>query len=329
MKKAFCLLLLGLLSQAVFAQPVITSADLLSVGDIVITQPVVSTTFNPGAAGANQTWDFSALVADGTADTTFYISPAGTPYAANYPSSNIVAFFEGNAYSYYQTAGGKLFYYGETDPTTTLVLTDPATYFISPATYGTYLLDTIAGSISSGPLSGSVSGQVFFEGDGYGTLLLPTGPLTDVLRIKTTTVALATVPFLGTLTDSVFNYSWYKLGYKSPVLEMIEDTQWANGMVVDQTRYFNYYLSLTTGTKAPVTAPSIRVFPNPADDWVRVEGLEKPGRLVVRNTMGRLMMDKAIDPQEQVQVSGWGAGVYMCSVYAEDGSVRSIRLLVR
>ncbi|MEO6039603.1 MAG: hypothetical protein ABIQ93_14410, partial [Saprospiraceae bacterium] len=56
-------------------QPVITMQDLLKVGDRVITQPCTTTTFNAGAPGANQTWNFSQLGAEGPLDTAFYTSP--------------------------------------------------------------------------------------------------------------------------------------------------------------------------------------------------------------------------------------------------------------
>jgi hypothetical protein len=322
--------LLCFFTGALFAQPVITDTDLLGVGDIVITQPTTTETFNPGPAGANQTWDFSQIVSDGDPDTTFYISPVGTPYAASYPSSNIVGFFDGNSYGYYQTSGGKLFYWGSTDPMTALVLTDPATYFVSPATYGTFVLDTIAGTLNLGPISGSVVGQVYFEGDGYGTLQLPTGTYTDVLRIKTVTAAVATVPFLGTIIDSVFNYSWYKLGTESPLLEMIEDTQWSGGTVLDQTRYINYFQTITSGSSdlLPDRLP-VSIYPNPADaGQIRFVGLSGPTRLVIQNAAGQRVLEETVTPGDPVSIKKLGTGVYFCSLYTNRNQVQTVKLVV-
>ena len=128
MQKTLLLPLLCLSANALFAQPVITSADLLKVGDVVITQPCNTETFDPGGAGANQVWDFSQLMPEGPEDTTFYILPAGTPYEANYPSSNIVARFGEDEYGYYQTTADQLLYWGDQSPMSALVLTDPAIY---------------------------------------------------------------------------------------------------------------------------------------------------------------------------------------------------------
>lgn len=331
MKKTLLLSVICFSAIPFFAQPVITSADLLSVGDIIITQPCETTTFAPGSAGANQVWDFSQLIPEGAYDTTYYIVPEGTPYEADYPSSNIVGKFGSDSYGYYQITGDKLFFWGQADPTTALVLTNPATYFVSPVTFGTFVLDTIAGSLNAGPLSGSVTGEVFLEGDGYGTLMTPDATYSDVLRIKTTTVAIATVPFLGTIVDSVFNYSWYKLGIKSPVMEMIEDTQYAGATPIQQTRYINYFKEATSGYHLPIgsSRPNIQAYPNPAAQQVWFSDLTEPARLVMHNLAGQLVLEQNMLPGEPVSVKNLVSGIYICAVYTNNMPVQTIKLTIR
>ncbi len=325
MKNNLLIALLCLAVNAVFAQPIITNADLLKVGDMVITQPCNTEVFNPGGAGADQIWDFSQLVPEGPEDTTFYISPVGTPYEANYPSSNIVAKFGEAEYDYYQVANDQLLYLGYQEPTGSLLLTDPAVYFQSPTTFGTFLIDSIAGTLSAAPLQGSVVGHVYFSGDGYGTLQTPGSQFEDVLRVKTVTIAVATVPIFGNIIDSVFNYSWYKLGVKSPVLEMIDDTQWAGGAVLSQTRYVNYFRSITSGATEPgeTKGPLIQVFPNPTDDQIQFSRLEKSARVIIQNTAGQRVMDKTIDPSDHISLKNLGTGLYICSIYLQDGSTQT------
>ena len=198
-------------------------------------------------------------------------------------------------------------------------------------TFGTFLLDSIAGSLVATPLQGTIAGQVYFEGDGYGSLQTPGGQFSDVLRIKTITVAIATVPFLGNITDSVFNYSWYKLGIKSPVLEMIEDTQWANGAVLAQTRYVNFFRSITSGATEPGNSdqPLIRVFPNPTNDEVQFSGLENSARMVIQSIAGQQIMNENITPGDRISLKNLGAGLYICSIYLPDGSTQTVKLVVR
>lgn len=332
MKNNLLIILLCLSANTLFAQPTITSADLLKVGDVVITQPCNTEAFRPGTAGANQVWDFSTLIPEGAEDTTFYTSPVGTPYAANYPSSNIVAKFGEDEYGYYQTTADQLLYWGDQSPTSALLLTDPAVYFQSPVTFGTFLLDSIAGSLSAAPLQGTIAGHVYFSGDGYGTLTTPGGQFSDVLRTKTVTVAIATVPFLGTITDSVFNYSWYKLGIKSPVLEMIEDTQWAGGAVFSQTRYVNFFRSITTTKSTEPGDPNvslIQVFPNPTNDQVQFSGLEQAARLIIQNTNGQRILVENISPNAVISLKNLDQGLYICSFYLHDGSMQTVKLIVR
>ncbi len=296
----------------------------------MVTQPCNTTTFQPGSAGADQNWDFSQLVPNGPQDTTFYISPVGTPYAASYPASNIVARFGADGYGYYQTTSDRLFFWGQSDPSSALVLSDPAVYFQAPTTYGTFILDTIAGNNSLGALSGALQGQVYFQGDGYGDLQTPGGQYTNVLRIKTVTVALATLPFLGTITDSVFNYSWYKTGLETPVLEMIEDTQWSNGAVISQDRYVNFFQSLTTGT-AELRAeqmPRIQAFPNPTAGSVQLLGLERPATVTVCNTAGQVVLSAQIDPRETLHLENLAAGLYFCSVWTADKVPQLVKIIV-
>ena len=45
-------------------------------------------TFGPGPAGGMQVWDFSNAVIDDTAITQM-VMPSATPYASDYPSSNL------------------------------------------------------------------------------------------------------------------------------------------------------------------------------------------------------------------------------------------------
>jgi len=89
--KVFSLyLLLFLFVYSASAQITITSDDLIDVGDSV-TLAVADTTpagFNPGPPGANLHWDFSNIIMDTTSKLKF-LDPAGTPYGASFPSSNI------------------------------------------------------------------------------------------------------------------------------------------------------------------------------------------------------------------------------------------------
>lgn len=71
------------------AQITVTSADFPIIGSMVVNAVDTITPVSPGDAGTNQVWDFSNLVAS-RYDTTYFITPTGTPNYQNYPASNIV-----------------------------------------------------------------------------------------------------------------------------------------------------------------------------------------------------------------------------------------------
>jgi len=88
MKKIFLTLCSVLTSLAGFSQISLSASDIGAVGDQVITQ---ITSWNgpvPGA-GANQNYNFEGLEAAGSADTTYFVNPALTPFASNFTASNL------------------------------------------------------------------------------------------------------------------------------------------------------------------------------------------------------------------------------------------------
>ena len=84
---AIALMFLGVNS---FAQITVTDADLMSIGDIIYQgyDESPSSSISLGNAGPNQTWDFSTLQSQ-EYDTTKFINPIGTPFAADHPSANL------------------------------------------------------------------------------------------------------------------------------------------------------------------------------------------------------------------------------------------------
>src|ERR1700747_1948862 len=77
----------SLASATLLAQPTLTSAGMNPVlGDIYT--PKTTSYVAPGTAGANQTWNLSAMT--GTTTTTYTaVTVASTPYASTFPSASI------------------------------------------------------------------------------------------------------------------------------------------------------------------------------------------------------------------------------------------------
>jgi len=83
----------ALLPFAASAQITINSTDILGLlgkSQMFDSDTTNSITVNVGAAGANQTWDFRALVLRAERITYQFLAPAGTPFAASFPQANFV-----------------------------------------------------------------------------------------------------------------------------------------------------------------------------------------------------------------------------------------------
>lgn len=207
MKKIFTLILSSIALTGL-AQPTITSSMAPQPGQSETTYDVDETTVMPGPSGANQTWNFSTALPLGTSNTTNYINPNSTPYAALFPGTNLAI----------DQSSGTDTIYGYLQNTTSLTqilgvyanaqgqmlnfnYSNPQTVAAYPFTYNTTYTDLFAMSysISQGPLSITQFsyGSLAALGDAYGTLTTPSGTFTNCLRIKTITQQTDSQVFVG------------------------------------------------------------------------------------------------------------------------------------
>lgn len=92
------------------AQITIQAADVANAGDKVIYKTALNYSGSFGAAGANQTWDFSSLEGFGS-DTVHYLSPAQTPQGNVFAGANLAMLQDGQ-YLYMEKASNGLFLKG-------------------------------------------------------------------------------------------------------------------------------------------------------------------------------------------------------------------------
>ena len=92
------------------AQISLSQTDLASPGTVVIDQGTAYTLGVP-TKGANQMWDFMAVGDSIWADTTTYVLPSSTPYAAVMPGSNLAA-NSGGSYTYFEKSSSGFYLRG-------------------------------------------------------------------------------------------------------------------------------------------------------------------------------------------------------------------------
>ncbi len=170
----------------------------------------------------------------------------------------------------------------------------------------------------------------FNEVDGWGTLYLPTDTF-EVLRVKSTLVREDSIfisQFGQGLTfpePETIEYKWVAQGMDEPVLQLTT--------IAGQptTARFYYEMNDITTSAAALVAGSVGVFPNPADELVRLQGLEVGARVTVRNSAGIEVGNFRVADATgalQIDTDRMAPGLYTATSVGE-GSARTIRFVVR
>lgn len=176
-----------------YAQPVIDSSNLSPLSSETLT--ATANGFSPGAAGANQTWDFSGLQLTANGSNTIEKS-------AVFPTANLRVACNGNplnANFYYRQTVDKIELVGE-DFTGigTVPYPDPKTLVEFPYAFGQIIRDSYT--------IGDKTVSFISTYDAYGALLLPFGKYPNVIRQKI-------------VENGQTNYIWFNVNPFFPILQ--------------------------------------------------------------------------------------------------------------
>jgi large repetitive protein len=84
-----------------------------------------------------------------------------------------------------------------------------------------------------------------------------------------------------------------------------------------------------TATNAPVvSAVDFKVYPNPFNDRISIDNHDKLTRVVITNIAGQKVMDVQF-PEREIRTANLISGVYVISLFTEDGMVKSDRIVKR
>lgn len=320
------------------AQPTITSSVIAPVG--TISQYFASSganTFNPGASGANVTWNFGTLdTALGTrtqyivqADTTFFYF--AYPSAVNY----CVKSFSGIGYNfgYASLDNSKFEYYGAQGLADVRVYSDPVKLLQFPFTYNNQFSDVFYDD------DDIYYGTNTVKADAYGTLTIPTGTFTNVLRINVTETYREYIEwddFTGEPTDSAMYegqyYRWYQPGQTSVLLEYSELVKYVTYLGVrydvDSAKHTVFKKGTLTSLDEPVASFSSTVYPNPTSGNLFFE-TETPVALVqVTDICGKLLLEQDFNDKNFVlNLSHLASGTYYVQLTTTDNRRKTVKVL--
>jgi hypothetical protein len=276
-------LLLLLFPVTATAQPVIEFANV----DLVGKTFAVHLVSDPGASdptqdGANVTWDFSTATLLLNVGTTTYMDPASTPFAANYPGSDLaqsVTIPTGTTYSYFDLSATELNMLAEgvggSDMET---YSDPKTPLLFPLAYQDLFVDQF--TENGTPYS------VTRTYVGYGTVITPTATYTNVVKVASSS---GSIDFFRS----------------NPVEQLISIN--SNGQVL--------VLGDAVTSVDERVAPSLVAWPNPSTGIVVVSGLDRMAIYQLLDAQGRMhRTGNYTQGLLSLDLSGLAQGLYVLKV---------------
>lgn len=343
MKKTLFLASFALAGWGAQAQPVINSADFnpTAVAQYDFKYGVVNQV-DPGAAGANVSWNFSSL----SLSTDYPVHSFTCPGAAECSSF-------ATANEYLETTVGNVFYNrtaaeeqevgvtsGSGSSSSTTTYTTPYKSIQFPITYNQAYSSNYSATVAAGGTSFTQAGTLNSVIDGYGTLTTPVGTYTNVLRQKLTDEWSQTSGGV-TATITTTTYNWYKAGINQPILTIIVTTvDLGPGIPHPDPTYTAIYLATPP---AAINGPlnleeAVHIYPNPvAHDGsiiLTVKGCSVSG-VRMSNLLGQEIRHWDNDTKSTVQdiklqipTSHLAAGMYLLTINAKEGSLTK-KIIVR
>lgn len=321
------------------SQPTITSANIFVIGDVLTAQGS-DTSAVEGPAGINQVWNFSSIPAVGAAMQTEVVTPSSTPYGASFPTANISTqdMTGQDAYAYLKTTSTDMQLVGFAAGGDEYPLADFQTEFVYPFTYNTMFIDNSSGNwvINTVPIDRDAVNT--FHADAYGTLQLPSGTFTDVLRVKyvqevtdVSTIYQTTITTVTVITS----YSWYKSGIKDPLMSI----NYTDVTVFGYTQHgkgVSYYPGTVSTNDLQPAVVALNCFPNPAKDHATLSfTMDEAGDATISiiNIAGQQVKsfeEKSFSAEkhaEELNLNDLADGVYFIRLEMMNRKTATIRLI--
>lgn len=266
MNKYYLLPLLFLPMGRIAAQPVLTSATNAPSAVDSYTRRY-ATYLPPGAGGANVVWDLRDLEYS-EAETVQFVPAISTPDGAAFPTATL-AMVTNDVTTYLKTQTSGIHVVGTVADGTVISLSDDERQLQFPCTMGTSWADMFSGNYMQDEEVWTRVGTIEASADGYGTIRLPSGDVTDVLRIHSIeTVTDATGDF--SLTSTVESYQYFAVGTAWPLVQLFRETIEIFGEPI-VLEFAVWSDPLTTGVEDDALGSlALSAFPNPAQNEITV-----------------------------------------------------------
>ncbi|RYD59016.1 MAG: hypothetical protein EOP56_01945 [Sphingobacteriales bacterium] len=319
MKHLYVALAFLLPTTPVAAQPIVNSYLDYKIGDTV-KRVNCGPGVQAGGSGAKLTWVFTNLSPVDTA-TTAVVAVWSTPAEADFPDATHVL-QNGDDYMYQKKTPTATYILGNASATSSMLTKhpDPVQSAQRPFTYNDYYKDSFTMAPTTNTSGGG--GTIELKGDGYGTLQLPTGTYTDVLRIKMTLTQYDTILIGGTSMPLLLNataYYWVDNEHSTELFRI--DSTKVSGAINQTNAAVSYLLDKKPVGIADKYETAAKFYASLGDQQLTLEGDFKPGKryeIALYNLNGQKLSRHTTAPEKNgYQLSlnrDLPSGMYLLSV---------------
>ncbi len=323
--KTFLLAILVVASQS-FAQNTLTSANNPVVGNIDKNYLCDTVNLSEGNSGSNQTWNFTNLTITDSSTVNF-VSVGSTPYAAQFPNSNIASTNDNSSFNYFNTSQTNILVNGFAGADLTIPYSNAETFLEYPFTFNSTFTDQFASVYNAFGAETYRTGTTTVSGDAWGTINLPNGNFSNALRVnyftQTRDSSNIGVPLVTDIISR--SYVWFAPGRKFPVFQIIYTYISLNGTPFVGSKVIDYSPSSPViginiiSNETPSGYELSQNYPNPFNPSTKinfavpVSGLVS---LVIFNELGR-EVEKLVNQNLNAgsYEFDWNAAEYPSGVY--------------
>lgn len=317
-----------LASSRMAAQPTLNALNTNPVvGEHFYTYWCDTSLISPTLTGAGVTWNYGSMSIL-FADTTDVVACASTPYCDSFTGSTFAEYLHsGHSYRYFDAGTTALTVTGAYYPSPGPCINYypmPYNFFVYPFTYGTSQIDSFIYTVPCNYQISYVRDTTV--ADGYGTLILPTGTYTNVLRIKHK----FWYRHVSTLSGSTWYasevwYTWSKPGTHEPLLWYMDNDKDEVG-TIKGPKAVNFTTAVPLGVEEYDAKHAIDIYPNPASGVVHVKGLQNnlTTELVVIDVTGRNVNAPVTlqgSSEMNIHTDALADGLYLIRIQTDGGVV--------
>lgn len=316
------------------AQPVLTATNSIpSLGESFTW--VANMPASPGGSGPNVTWNFTSLSYLGTANLDV-VSPSSIPSNSMFPGANFSYSISSGQYQTLTVTSNTLTRNTNNNGSflSTYCTIDPEEVLRFPLTYLNSYTDTWKGKWISGCTFTPCirSGTTNVVADGYGTIILPVGTYSNVLRVTHYVNVIDSI-WMGSWsiqTNTTTRYHWYIPGLHHPIA-------YREGFTHPAASYlgFCYLNGVALGLAEQNSGlRTITVGPNPTSDFVNfyiTDNINSAIEICIYDMNGRQILKQEFENSLEhikIDVKDLQEGLYLATIKSNEVISKRIRLSV-